>query len=344
MSRRLQLDGAPPAIGALIADTQAPTEMLPLALRAEQAGFDEIWVGEDYFLGGGIASAASILALTNVPVGLGIVPATGRHPSVLALELATLAGMFPRRLSAGLGAGVPELTERIRARADSPLGAVDDALRAVRLLLEGEMLTTECTTFFAEGVRLAHPPAHPPALYIGAGGPKMLRLSAARADGTVLSVLSGPEYVRWAYEQLLEGGARGGHRLVVYALCAIDSDPLAAREMVRESVALFALPGPRNPLSEVQGFADRAEELAAIGLRKAIPLIPDRWLDELTVAGTPSECAEKILAFRDAGADAVMLCFPPGPLTGEMIDRAGREVLPTVRDGAHELRLLSGDP
>lgn len=321
-----------PGLGALIPDTQPPSELLACAIEAERAGFDELWVGEDYFWGGGVASAAALLASTELPIGIGIAPVGGRHPAILALELATLAGMYPGRLRAGIGAGVPDLAAQIGARPRSPLAAVRETLRAVRALLAGESLTVAGETFVADGVALMHPPEQPPPLYVGAGGPRMLALSGAEADGTVLSVLSGREYVRWARAQLLGAGAGAEHRLVVYALCAIDDHADRAREMLRELVAYVALPSPRNALSEVQGFAEEAEELAALGVDVAIPRVPDRWLDELTVAGTVTECTAKVIALFEAGADAVTLCFPPGPACLEMLARAGQELLPSIRD------------
>jgi alkanesulfonate monooxygenase SsuD/methylene tetrahydromethanopterin reductase-like flavin-dependent oxidoreductase (luciferase family) len=323
--------GSLPALGALIPDTQPPAELLACALEAERAGFDELWVGEDYFCGGGIASAAALLARTELPIGIGVTPVGGRHPAILALELATLAGMYPGRLRAGFGAGVPDLAGQIGTRLRSPLAAVRDTLGAVRGLLAGESVTVAGETFVSDGVALMHPPDQLPPLYVGAGGPRMLALSGAEADGTVLSVLSGREYVRWARAQLHEAGARAEHRLVVYALCAIDEDSERARETLRELVAYVALPSPRNALSEVQGFAEEAEELSSLGLEDAIPRVPERWLDELTVAGTVAECAVKVTSLLEAGADAVALCFPPGPACREMIARAGRELLPGVR-------------
>ncbi|MFZ0386336.1 MAG: LLM class flavin-dependent oxidoreductase [Solirubrobacteraceae bacterium] len=323
-----------PVLGALIADTQSPAQLLECALVAERAGFDELWVGEDYFCAGGIASAAALLARTELPIGIGVTPVGGRHPAILALELATLAGMYPGRLRAGFGAGVPDLARQIGTELRSPLGAVRDTLGMVRGLLSGESMTLTGETFVADNVALMHPPDQPPPLYVGASGPRMLALSGAKADGTVLSVLSGREYVRWAHAQLHEAGAGAEHRLVVYALCAIDEKSERARETLRELVAYVALPSPRNALSEVQGFADEAEELSSLGLEDAIPRIPDRWLDELTVAGTVAECTAKVIALLEAGADAVALCFPPGPECQKMLAQAGRELLPSVRGAA----------
>lgn len=53
-----------------------PPEALPdFARRAEEACFDELWVWEDCFFVGGIASAATALAVTDrITIGLGVMP------------------------------------------------------------------------------------------------------------------------------------------------------------------------------------------------------------------------------------------------------------------------------
>lgn len=318
-----------PRIGAVLGTAQQPAEVLAAGLQAEQAGFDELWVSEDYFYTGGIVSAASLLASTSLPVGIGVAPVAGRHPALLATELATLAGMYPGRLHAGIGAGIPELNGLIGFTPRSPLGSMRNALQAVRALLNGETYTGEHETFVAREVSLEHPPANVPPLYLGVSGPKALRLSGTEADGTVLSVLSSPEYVRWARERLAEGGAGREHRVVAFAFCAVDRDRKQAREVLRELVAFGTLLGPRNTLNEAQGIADEAEELSRLGIEAAAPLVPDEWIERMTVSGTPEDCADGLRALADAGADAVALFFPPGT-TEMMIDAVAREVLPQL--------------
>lgn len=323
---------ATPDVGVVLGSTQPPRELVAAACRADRAGFHDIWVGEDYFFTGGVAAAACLLANVEVPVGIGIVSAVLRHPALLAMELATLEEIYPGRLRGGLGLGVPECLDQLGLRPRSGLAAVRDTLRATRALMAGETLTIETETFSAEGIALEHPPARVPPLYIGASGPKALRQAGAEADGTVLSVLAGAEYVRWACARLAEGAAADNHRVVVYALCAVADDGDEARELVREGVATYSLIFPRNPLSEVQGFVDEAEELAALGLEAATPLVPQAWLRDLTVAGTPAECAARIRALGEAGAHAVALIFPDDHIE-DMIDRVAHDVLPALRGG-----------
>ncbi|MFF4771380.1 LLM class flavin-dependent oxidoreductase [Microtetraspora fusca] len=319
-----------PALGLVLGSSQSPQDILTAAAAAERAGLDELWLGEDYFFTGAFATAATLLATTRLPVGVGIVPATTRHPAVTAMEVATLAGLHPGRLRAGIGLGVPEWLDAMELRPRSPLGAVRDTLRGLRTLLGGDSLSGEFTSFTAHEITLEHPPATPPPLYAGVGGPKALRLSAAEADGTVLSVLAGPDYVRWAREQLTEAGADAGHRVVVYAMCMIDDDRDAARAALRELFGLYLLSGPRNPMSEVQGIADEAEVLAARGIEAAIPDIPDEWLDRLAVVGTPDDCARRLADLAEAGADAVALAFPADQPIDTMVERLAADVIPLL--------------
>ncbi|MFF0160395.1 LLM class flavin-dependent oxidoreductase [Streptomyces sp. NPDC005263] len=55
-------------------------EVLPYVRRAEELGFDQVWVVEDLGWRGGVAQAATVLAATtNLTVGIGIMPAGARN-------------------------------------------------------------------------------------------------------------------------------------------------------------------------------------------------------------------------------------------------------------------------
>jgi alkanesulfonate monooxygenase SsuD/methylene tetrahydromethanopterin reductase-like flavin-dependent oxidoreductase (luciferase family) len=299
-----------PALGLVLGSTQRPRDIVAAATAAQEAGLDELWLGEDYFYTGAFGTAGTLLATTSLPVGIGIVPATTRHPAVTAMEIATLAELHPGRVRGGIGLGVPEWLDAMALRPSRSLAAVRDGLRGVRALLRGDTLDGEFGSYTARAIALDHPPAEPPPVYAGVSGPKALRVAAAEADGTVLSVLAGPEYVRWARAELDAGGAPAGHRLVAYAFCAVDDDRAAARDALREVFQVYLATGPRNPMTEVQGIADAAHAHAAEG--RGPDAIPAEWIDRMAVVGRPDDCAEAIGALADAGADAVALVFPPG--------------------------------
>ena len=129
------------SIGLILGSVIAPEAIAAAAAQAESSGFDEIWLAEDYFFTGGISGASVVLGATNeITVGLGVVSAVARHPSVLAMELATLSRSSPQRLVAGVGLGVPVWVRQMGLHPRSPLTAVRECVTAVKALLAGETL------------------------------------------------------------------------------------------------------------------------------------------------------------------------------------------------------------
>ena len=98
-------------------------------MRAEAGGLDDLWVIEDCFYTAGISLAAAALTATeHLTVGIGILPAVARNPAITAMELATLAGLAPGRVIAGLGHGVQSWMAQMGVRPPSPLVALEEAL------------------------------------------------------------------------------------------------------------------------------------------------------------------------------------------------------------------------
>ena len=96
-----------PTLAAIFPPTQAPERLAPAASAAEAAGLAQLWVWEDCFYESGIATATAILATTSrVTVGIGLLPVPLRNVALTAMEIATMARLFPGRLTAGIGHGV----------------------------------------------------------------------------------------------------------------------------------------------------------------------------------------------------------------------------------------------
>jgi 5,10-methylenetetrahydromethanopterin reductase len=324
-------------IGLVLGSVSPPEAIAGTARRAEELGFGELWFSEDSFFGGGMAGAAQMLAATReVPVGTGAVSVMSRHPAVTAMELAALARMHPGRVRAGVALGVPAWLDQMGVRPAAPLTALRETATALRRLLAGEEVSAH-GAHRLDRVRLDFPPAQPPPLHLAAVNARALALAGEIADGTVLSVLAGPAYVRWARERIAEGARRAGrdpvgHRVTAFALCAVDADAERARAAVRDAVAMFLAAEATSALVRVPG---RAAELAAL-LGAGGPLagrIPDAWLDEFAVAGTPEQVAARLRALRAAGADAVGLWLFPTDRAVEVAELVAAEVLPRL-DGA----------
>lgn len=328
------------SVGLVLGSEIAPEQLRPMAVAAEQAGFGEVWLSEDCFFSGGVSGAAIALGATErIPVGLGVVSAVTRHPALLAMEIATLDRAFPERLMPAVGLGVPAWLSQMGLKPRSALSAVRDCVTMLDELLSGEEATST-RSFEAEGIRLVHPPTGRVPLQTGVAGPKMLQLSGEIADGTLLSVLAGTEYVRWAREQIEAGRARSAsatepHRITAFALCAVDEDSAAAKANARKAVAFYLAAGGPNAITDAYGISEELRALiAAGGFEKVEQEMPDAWVEDLAVAGDPDECARKIRVLLGAGADRVALFPTPAENAAATVNSLAAHVLPQFIDAA----------
>ena len=94
-----------PPIGLMFFRLYAPETLPAYAQMVEQSGLDELWIVEDAFFNGGVSAASVALAVTDrITVGIGILPAAARNAAYTAMDLATLARIFPGRFHAGSSA------------------------------------------------------------------------------------------------------------------------------------------------------------------------------------------------------------------------------------------------
>lgn len=324
-------------VGLLIFSSTPPEDLAHVAKTAEDSGFDEVWIPEDYFFVGGLTSAAIILGATeSIPVGIGILSSVVRHPAVTAMEVATLARAFPDRLVLGVGHGVPVWVAQMGLTPKSPLQSLRTCVESITKLVKGETLNTSDGPFTFDDVKLVHPVGKHVNIVTGVIGPKSLELSGEIADGTVMSVVAGTRYLDYAHEHIAKGAAKSGrdakaHLMPTFVIYHVDTDAAKARRIAREALAFYLQAIGPTPMTGVYGINDELKELLALGdLSQIAEQIPEEWLDWFTIAGLPEDCATKMAALRDAGATSVILSpYPPEEAT-RMIHLTAAEVLPAV--------------
>jgi alkanesulfonate monooxygenase SsuD/methylene tetrahydromethanopterin reductase-like flavin-dependent oxidoreductase (luciferase family) len=311
-------------LGVMFRREHAPEDLPAFARRAEEAGFDELWLVEDCFYASGIASAAVALTCTeSITVGLGIMPAVVRNPVFAAMEIATLARLYPRRFVPGIGHGVEGWMHQIGAFPKSQLKALEEVTVTIRGLLDGEEIAFDGSHVHLDDTVLEFPPEHNPPISLGVRGPKSLALSGRVADGTILAEFSAPEYVSWARDQIAAGAREAGrdfpHHLTVFAATCVDSQPSSARRALRPWVASAIASGRRNAQIAPLGITSKAEDLLADGGQSRLEAeMPDDWIDQLSIVGIPEDCLYAIRRLVDAGADTVVLVPLPDRGTDEL--------------------------
>ncbi|MER5436191.1 LLM class flavin-dependent oxidoreductase [Streptomyces sp. NPDC002588] len=285
-------------IGVMFDRDRDPAGLPGFAREVEALGVDDLWVVEDLGWNGGVSAAAVALGATErIRVGIGIAPAPLRSPALLAMEVATLARVFPGRLVAGIGHGVQEWMAQVGVAARSPLALLEETVTSVRALLRGQRVELEGREVRLDGVKLVHPPAEPPPVVAGVVRPRSLELSGRVADGTLIAEGHGPRDLENIRALTAKGGAGPGHTLTAFAFACVGDDP--------DEVARTL-----HPHTEGHGaWLGRPQE------------------EVFTVSGSPAQAAGHIGELAAAGADTVVLrMVGPEPLRQleAVLEAAGR--------------------
>ncbi|MEE8599948.1 LLM class flavin-dependent oxidoreductase [Euzebya tangerina] len=272
-----------------------------VARTVEAAGLDEVWVTEDYCERGAFSLAGALLATTSrVAVGIGVVNPWTRHPMLTAMEAGCLNELAPGRLLLGLGASNPHwMDHQLGIPFEQPLTRLRESVEILRLALSGEPVVHEGTAQSID-TQLSFSPGTPP-IILGVKGPKALALAGAVADGVLLSVLSSPQYVRWAQQQL---GSRQDLALASYIAVRIGDDRHAVRERTRPFVAKFLGVHGVHPITEQAGIPPELAQQFRQGWQAGTPrsdLVTDQILDTVAIAGDRDDVAAGLRRFADAG-------------------------------------------
>jgi alkanesulfonate monooxygenase SsuD/methylene tetrahydromethanopterin reductase-like flavin-dependent oxidoreductase (luciferase family) len=285
-------------IGVMFDRARRPEELTVFAREIEGLGADDLWVVEDLGWAGGVSSATLALGATErLRVGIGISPAPLRSPALLAMELAMVERVFPGRLIAGVGHGVPEWMAQVGVGVREKLALLGETITTVRALLRGETVSLDGQVVKIDGVRLVHPPADAPPVVAGVVRPRSLELSGRVADGTVIAEGQGPKAIAAALGHIRKGqGERSGrHEVVVFTHLCVGDD------------------------------AERVAELTAPVVEEYAAWLKVPAEDVFLAAGPVATAAERIRSLWDAGADTVVL-RPVGEDPGGQVRRVLAEL------------------
>jgi 5,10-methylenetetrahydromethanopterin reductase len=304
-SSELQKEVAMGRLGVVLPPDLPSHEVRDFIWEADELGFDELWVVEDCFLRGGIAQAAVALTSTNrIHIGIGVLPAGARNPAFAAMELATLADLFPGRVTVGVGHGMPDWMRQVGAWPASPVTLLREYLTALRRLLDGDVATTETDGanryVQLRDVQLARPPADRPMIFAGVRGEKSLAAVSDIADGILLAEPVTPEYLRAVRDAASTGPA--GQQVAAYHVAAVDVDGESAVSTARAGLQWIGDPAWRaniKPLPFADEFASLQESSSS---REAfVEALPDSWVRQLAICGTAAEARLRITELAAAG-------------------------------------------
>jgi 5,10-methylenetetrahydromethanopterin reductase len=316
-------------------------EYVELARAAESAGFHQFWVSNDLFLRSSPIILAAVAAATKrIEIGTCILNPYTIHPGEMAMLAATLDELSGCRFNLGLAAGSSDFLNWIGLPRRKPLAAVRETIQAIRSLLAGETAPVQGEFLQWSGetyLRFEAPRVTP--IYLGATGPKMLRLAGEVADG-VLPLLFPPEHY-FTVRPLIEEGARArgdGLGELDFPACiwvSLAEDRQAARRSLAEKIAYY---GPQMGPLILERLGLTREDFSSIeqamvterNAEKASALVDQRML-EIGLVGGPEDMIARLEPLVEAGARHLSFGPPLGPDPLEAVNLLGEKVLPHFR-------------
>jgi alkanesulfonate monooxygenase SsuD/methylene tetrahydromethanopterin reductase-like flavin-dependent oxidoreductase (luciferase family) len=292
-------------------------EMLKLGQRAEQLGFDSIWVPDHYYFERppGVLTpypeawtlmTALAVTTSRAQIASMVLAAGFRPPALLAHMAGALQELAGGRLLLGLGAG-NQVVEHgaFGIEFERRVGRFEEYLKILTALLRGETVTHDSRNYQLKDASLLY--QYPPVpILIAAGGERMMRLTAQ-------------------YAQAFNGaGGNFPQKLAdLQAACrAIGRDP--AEVEVTYSATVVVLPDAASVDSAVEVIAAKPPAVTPEQVRSG-----GGW-----VVGTPDQVVERLRQAGALGAQHLVLGLGAEPFTlwsEESLELFGREVLPKLR-------------
>jgi probable F420-dependent oxidoreductase len=255
-------------------------EARAMALAAEEAGFDSIWLGDHLLYRDDrgergpwdVWTQLAALAAVTTRVRLGpLVAATAFHPpGMLARMAASVDEVSGGRFVLGIGAGWNEVEfGAFGFPFDRLVSRFEESFEIVRRLLAGEHVTFTGEFHRVVDAVLLPPPARRIPLMIGANRPRMLSIALPHVDA----------WNTWYthYGNTAEGFARHNAWVSEQAERA-GRDP---REVERSACVLVRLPGG------VDHRAEKAPPVAVDDLREQLRALAETGADEAILVANP---------------------------------------------------------
>lgn len=282
-----------------------------LAVRAEETGYDSVWIpevaGPDAF-----ALKAAIAQRTRrVLLASGVIPVQIRSPVVYGFSAATVDAFAPGRVILGLGTSSPVIVGQWHGLSyERPLRQMREAVEVIRQVLRGPTGKTDFAgeIYSSKGFRMPLMPQDV-RIYLGALNEGMLRLGGEIADGVLLNWI--PPHAIPEMVKVVRAAAEGAGRdpdsvdIACYVRTCVTDDAAPTREHLRRELTGY-VPVPTYRKQFVRsGYGEAVGTVLArweSGDRKgAVAEMPDEMVEQINALGAAGECRAKLQSFRDAG-------------------------------------------
>lgn len=309
-------------------------------------------------LDGMAVAAAAAVQTKNVPIATSVVDTVRRHPSLLAQSALTIDHLSKGRFILGLGSGETENTVPYGFDFSKPVGRFEESLQVIRKLWESEGPVDFDGKFFKlQHARLDTEPYEGkfPKIWIGASGPRMLKITGRYADGWWPAGAWEPEEYAEKLAVIRQSAEEAGRDPMAITpafimTCLIGEDdelaeilkaPLVKAWILQISAPALKKFGFDHPMGEKWGGYQDIDP--GVLTRERILDMLDKTDPEAILAviphGSPKKVAKQIKGFVDAGL-RVPKVLDYGGMAGL---KYGAISAQKVRETEDELLKLCGD-
>lgn len=318
------------SFGVGLFPTGAAKDMVRRAILAEELGFDFFWVADTHLIWreAWVLLGAMAAQTSRIQLGPGVTHPIVRHPSAIAAAAATLAELAPGRINIGLGVGDSGPANMGLRRAS--LAELESAVATIAAMLRGDDTP----------LRLSYAPRQALPVYVAGASDRTHRMSGRIAAGALvagaLDELTGS--VTAIREGEREAGRRTGEvQVAVFTTACIDEDEERARQAVRAVVARKAIISlgraerlgilgaeDREPLRQLRTAYDTHHHMEP----RYNELVPDRWVERFSMAGSGRLVLARCRQLAQDGADQVAVVFNGLDLDAQMQAFAQAVIVP----------------
>ncbi len=300
-----------------------PPKLVEMAQIAEQSGFDSVWTAEAY--GSDVVSPLCWIGAhtSTIKLGTGLMQISARTPASAAMTAATIDHLSNGRLILGLGVSGPQVVEGWYGQPfPKPLARTREYIEIIRTILrrdepvvhEGEHYPMPYPGGTGLGKPLkitVHPLRSEIPIYLGAEGPKNVKMATEIADGWL------PIFYSPYRNDMYEGITYPKGFDVACPVTVVPTDDVEeALSFIKLSLS-FYIGGmgakDRNFHLDVisrmgfEGEARKVQELFMDGKRdEAARAVPDALADEISLVGSKERIRDRLAAWKESPVTTIL--------------------------------------
>lgn len=289
-------------------DSPPQRELLRFVSRAEELGFDSLWVIDRLFHDRGMPHPFVMLshaaAVTErIGLGTGVVLLSVRHPVEVAQQAATLDALSGDRLTLGVSLGGRDNEYLATAMPkEQRAGRLVEGVDVMRRLWSERNVSFAGRYYNLDGANIEPKPRRPGGIPIvfGATTPPSLKRAGRLADGWMQGGRGTAANFAQSWQTVRESAAQAGR----------DTASLSSSKL------LYV-----NPGADAEDAERELDQYLSLYYGPGYPM-------QDTACGTPASIATRIVEFGDAGCGLV-ICGLPGPNI-EKLEMLAEDVVPIV--------------